>query len=442
MPAVVALTTPLAPGFRLEPLWHAGVEVPLEANAVRRLPGDADVVIVGGGYCGVMAGAQLAARGRTAVVLEADPIGVGASTRNGGMVIPELKHGPEWLARKHGSLGGELVDSVFDAFALVERLVEEWSIDCDYARTGGLLLAHHERHVPGLEDEVREWRDVLGEEARFLTRDELHSEIGTDQYHAGLLVERTGGLQPAKYHAGLVRRAIDAGAQLHGSTRATAVEARHGGGYLVSTPRGSIDSRDVFVATNAYADGLVPALAQRVLPLGSFIIATTPLPSDVARSCIPHRRMVYDAKNFLFYWRLSPDGRMVFGGRTSLASTTVAEARDVLYREMVRVHPQLEGVALAHAWGGNVAITLDRLPHCGRVSLPGGGDVAFAAGCNGTGVALATWFGDRAAAWLAGEEPPPPFAQLRFPTIPLHRWREQYLPMVGWWFRAKDRMGR
>jgi glycine/D-amino acid oxidase-like deaminating enzyme len=439
---VVPPTPPLAPGFCTEPLWHVDVELPAEVRERRPMPAEADVAIVGAGYCGVTAAAQLAARGRAAVVLEADPIGVGASTRNGGMVIPELKHGPEWLTGKYGSLGAELVDCVFDAFDLVERLVDKWSIDCDYARTGGLLLAHHERHVSGLEDEVREWRDVLGEEARFLTRGELHEEIGTSEYHAGLLVERTGGLQPAKFHAGLVRHALAAGAQLCGSTRVTAVEARRDGGYRVATDRGTIDARDVLVATNADSDGLIPALHHRVLPVGSFIIATTPLAPDLARSCIPHGRMVYDAKNFLFYWRLSPDGRMVFGGRTSLASTTVPEARDVLYREMTRVHPQLAGVALEHAWGGNVAITLDRLPHCGRIPLPGGGDVAFAAGCNGTGVALLTWFGDRAAAWLSGEEPPPPFAQLHFPTIPLHGLREQYLPLVGWWFRAKDRVGR
>ncbi len=439
---VAPAPAPLAAGFRLEPLWHADAAPPDAVHEVQPLPATADVLIVGGGYCGVTAGARLAARGREAVVLEADPIGVGASTRNGGMVIPELKHGPEWLTKKHGALGGELVDAVFDAFALVEQLVDEWSIDCGYRRTGGLLLAHHERHVPGLEDEVREWRDTLGEEARFLTRDELHDEIGTDRYHAGLLVERTGGLQPAKYHAGLVRRALADGAQLHGSTRVTAIEARAGGGYRVATDRGSIDAGEVFVATNAYADGLVPALARRVLPMGSFIVATVPLDADLARACIPKGRMVYDAKNFLFYWRLSPDDRMVFGGRTSLAATTVPEARDVLYRELVRVHPQLDGVPLEFAWGGNVAITFDRLPHCGRVPLPGGGDVAFATGCNGTGVALATWFGDRAAAWLSGEEPPPPFAQLRFPSIPLHRWREHYLPIVGHWFRTKDRLGR
>jgi glycine/D-amino acid oxidase-like deaminating enzyme len=438
----VSERAPLAPGFRDEPLWHAGVAHPAELEDPGPLPRAADVVVVGAGYCGTVAGAELARRGRSALVLDADRIGVGASTRNGGMVIPELKHGPRWLTGKYGALGGELIDAVFDAFALVERLVDEWSIDCDYVRVGGLLLAHHERHVPGLEDAVGEWRDVLGEEARFLTRDELRDEIGTSVYHAGLLVERTGGLQPAKYHAGLVRHALEAGAALHGRTRVHAIERRPNGGYRVTTARGVVDAGEVFVATNAYADDVVPELRRRVLPIGSFIVATEPLGDDLARSCIPRGRMVYDAKRFLFYWRLSPDGRMVFGGRTSLAPTTVAAARDVLYREMVRVHPQLAGVALSFAWGGNVAITFDRLPHCGRIPLPGGGDVAYATGCNGTGVALATWFGARAAAWLSGEEPPPAFAQLRFPRVPLHAARDRYLPAVGWWFRARDRVGR
>jgi glycine/D-amino acid oxidase-like deaminating enzyme len=433
---------PLAPGFSESPLWHAGVVSPAALEDPGPLPDAADVLVVGGGYCGVTAAAELAARGRAAVVVDADPIGVGASTRNGGMVIPELKHGPRHLAHEYGPLGGELVDSVFDAFAFVERIVDEWSIDCDYERCGGLLLAHHERHVPGIEDAVEEWLELLGDDARFLSRAELREEIGTSRYHAGLLVERTGGLQPAKYHAGLVRRALDVGAALHGRTRATSITRRASGGYRVVTTRGSVDAGEVLVATNAYADELVPELRRRVLPIGSFIIATEPLPAEIARSCIPHRRMVYDAKNFLFYWRLSPDDRMVFGGRTSLAPTTPAEARDVLYAEMLRIHPQLSGVPVAFSWGGNVAITFDRLPHCGRMPLPDGGDVAYATGCNGTGVALATWFGSRAAAWLSGEEPPPPFAQLPFPPVPLHAWRNLYLPLVGWWFRAKDRLGR
>jgi glycine/D-amino acid oxidase-like deaminating enzyme len=443
---MVRVSTPaaavLAPGFREAPLWHADVALP---DAVRRpaaLPTAADVVVVGGGYCGIVAAAELARRRRHVVLLEADALGTGASTRNGGMVIPELKHGPRHLAQQYGPLGGELVDAVFEAFELVERLIEEWSVDCDYARSGGLLLAHHRAQLPGLVEELHEWQDDLGEAARFLTREELSEEIGTDQYHGGLLVERTGGLHPAKYHAGLVRRALDAGAELHEDTRVLDIERRQAGGVRVATTRGAVDAGEVFVATNAYGGGLVPGLHERVVPIGSYIIATEPLPADLARSCIPNRRMVYDAKNFLFYWRLSPDDRMVFGGRTSLAATTVAHARAALARELVRVHPQLTGVPLEYAWGGNVAITLDRLPHCGRMPVGDGASVAYATGCNGTGVALATWFGYRAAAWLSGEESPPAFAQLPFPKIPLHGWRERYLPAVGWWFRARDRIGR
>lgn len=436
-------TSRLGTGYREAPLWHDGAELPAAATDPSPLASAVDVAIVGGGYCGITAAAELARRGRSVAVLEADVLGTGASTRNGGMVIPELKHGPRWLAERYGPLGGELVDAVFEAFDLVEHLVEEWSIDCDYARTGGLLLAHHEAQVPHLVEEADERQVELGEDARFLTRDELAAEIGSHEYHGGLLVSRTGGLQPAKYHAGLVRRAVEQGAVLHGSTRVTGITAqRRAAGYRVETTRGVLTAGEVLVAANAYADGIVPELRRRVVPMGSFIIATEPLDAARARSCIPNGRMVYDTKNFLFYWRRSPDDRIVFGGRTSLSATTVPEARDVLARALVRVHPQLAGVAIDRAWGGNVAITYDRLPHCGRTPLPGGGSVAFAGGCNGTGVALMTWFGHRAAAWLTGEEPPPAFSRLPFPKVPLHSQRDRYLPAVGRWFRLRDRYGR
>jgi glycine/D-amino acid oxidase-like deaminating enzyme len=427
---------PLAPAYREAPLWHAGVER-VGAAEPGALPNEADVVIVGGGYCGVMAAAELARRGRHVVVLEADELGVGgASTRNGGMVIPELKHGTRTLTRKYGRLGRELADSVFSACALVARLVEDHGIACDYARCGGLLLAHHEAQVPGLLEAEREWVDDLGKSAHFVTREHLTDEIGSSEYVAGLVMDDVAGIQPAKYHSGLVRLALDAGAELHDGTRADVLERRARGGWRVATTRGVVHAGDVLVATNAYVDGLVPALARRVLPVGSYIIATEVLDERVAREVIPRGRMVFDTRHLLAYWRLSPDRRMVFGGRTSLVPMSVANARDRLYGEMTRIHPQLEGANLEFAWGGVVAITLDRMPHFGRLN-----GVAYATGCNGTGIALATWFGARAAAWMVGEEPPPAFAHLKFPTIPMHRLRSAYLPGVGWWLRAMDRRG-
>lgn len=427
-------TAPLAPGFAERVLWHDGLAAPV-AVPVRPLPARADVVVVGGGYCGITAAWQLALRSRHAVVVEAEAVGFGASSRNGGMVIPELKAGPHALEARHGPLGRELVRAVFDAFDLVESLVADGTVDCDYERGGGLLLAHHPRAVPELKDQVAEWTD-LGVEARFVPRNELAGEIGSDAYHGGLVVEKTGGLQPARYHAGLARAALAAGAEVHEHTRARSIE-RTGSGFRVVTDRGTIEAGDVLVATNAYADGVLPKLRRRVLPIGSFIIATEVLDPALAAELSPRGRMFYDTKSFVYYWRLSPDGRMAFGGRTSLAPTTVARSRDRLYREMVRIHPQLAGVPLEYSWGGNVAITWGRLPHAGRID-----GVAFATGCNGTGVALATWFGVRMAAWMSGEEDAPVFSRLRFAPIPLSPFRSAYLPLVGQWFRLRDRLGR
>ncbi len=186
--------------------------------------------------------------------------------------------------------------------------------------------------------------------------------------------------------------------------------------------------------TNAYTDGVLPDLRRRVLPVGSFIIATEVLDADLARAVSPRHRMFVDTKSFLFYWRLTADGRMVFGGRRSLAPSTIEQARDFLYTQMVKVHPQLAGVAIDFAWGGNVAITLDRLPHVGR-----SGGAWYATGCNGSGVALNTWMGGRLASVLCGDGELPSFARLRHRPIPAWRLRAAYLPLVGAWFHWHDR---
>jgi glycine/D-amino acid oxidase-like deaminating enzyme len=200
------------------------------------------------------------------------------------------------------------------------------------------------------------------------------------------------------------------------------------------TPRGAVDADTVVVCTNAYADDLLPELRRRVLPVGSFIIATEVLEPDLARTVSPRGRMLVDSKNFLFYWRLTPDRRVLFGGRRSLAPSTIPQARDFLYRSMLRVHPQLAGARIERAWGGNVAVTIDRMPHVGRLD-----GAWYVTGCNGSGVALNTWLGARMARHLLGEAALPSFADLQHRPIPLHRARAAYLPLVGLWFRWQDR---
>ena len=423
------MTTPLAEGYREAVYWTDSAPPP--ARAVTDLPAEADVVVVGGGYCGLSAATEAAQQGRSAVVLDTEAFGWGASSRNGGMVIPELKVGPAGLEQRYGPLGRELFAAVNEAFDLVESLVGAGGIDCDYERTGQLYLAHHPRVVDHLRHEAEEMT-AAGSPARFVARDELGGEIGSDQDHAGLVLERTGGLQPAKFHAGLVARAATAGVGLHDRTPATAVE-RDGAGFRVETPRGTVRAEHVVLATNAYADGLSPRLRRRTMPVGSYIIATEPLSPEQQAAVNPPRRMFVDTKNFLFYWRLTADGRMVFGGRRSLSPVTVPEARDFLYGSMTRVHPQLTGVPVTHAWGGYVAITLDRMPQAGVLD-----GVHYATGCNGSGVALNTWLGRAVARWALGGDPPA-FAALRQPSIPFWRLRGAYLPLVGQWYRLRDR---
>jgi glycine/D-amino acid oxidase-like deaminating enzyme len=430
----VTSTALRSPSYREAVLWQEQAEFPdLPATPP---PQSADYVVVGAGYAGLSCARDLARAGRSVAVLDTHRAGWGASSRNGGMVIPELKAGPAALARAYGPLGRRMYDEVNQAFDHVEGLIRAESIDCDYSRTGQLFVAHADRMVASLMAMAREHGDELGEPVRFVPRDALADEVGSNAYAAGLVIERTGGLHPARFHGGLFRLALAAGAAVHPATAATAIERRGGGGagFRVVTPRGAVDAEAVVVCTNAYADGLLPELRRRVLPVGSFIIATEVLEPDLARSVSPRGRMLVDSKNFLFYWRLTPDRRLLFGGRRSLASSTIPQARDFLYGSMLRVHPQLAGTRIDRAWGGNVAVTVDRLPHVGRLE-----GAWYVTGCNGSGVALNTWLGARMARHLLGEAALPSFAELQHRPVPLHRARAAYLPLVGLWFRWQDR---
>lgn len=412
-------------------LWQEQVELP-ELPEPGPLPGRVDSVVVGAGYAGLAAARTLARAGRDVVVLEKGPLGWGAHARNGGMAIPELKAGPVALQKRFGGLGLRMHQEVNDAFDHLEALIDHEGIDCDYERTGQLYLAHTSRLVPYLQKLAHEHQG-LGEPVRFVPRADLGDEIGSDTFHGAVLYDRTGGLHPAKLHAGLARLAIAAGAAVRDRCAALRLEAT-GRAHLVHTSDGTIEADHVVVTTNAYADGLLPELARRVLPVGSFIVATEPLPTDLAAAVSPRRRMFVDTKNLLFYWRLSPDDRLLFGGRRSLSSATVADAADYLTDAMRRIHPQVAHVPVTHRWGGEVAVTLDRLPHVGRIR-----GAWYATGCNGSGVALNTWLGDRLAQAVLGAAPPPAFAELRHRPIPLHRFRRAYLPLVGTWFRYQDR---
>ena len=409
---------------------------PLPDRSGRPLPDTADVVVIGGGYTGISAARELAQRGVAVTLLEASSLGFGASTRNGGIVHSGYKWGPSELVERYGEeTGRALTRDTIAGYETVKRLIADESIDCSFREAGHVELAFAPSHVRDLQEASADLASV-GVRSEIVQRERIHEEIGTDVYHGALVVPVSGQLHPGRYLAGLAAAADRAGADLHERVRARTIRRRADGRFVVETERGAILARDAFIATNGYTDGVAPSLRRRVIPIGSYIIASEPLPEDLVHELSPKGRAFFDTKNFLYYWHISADRRMVFGGRASFMPSSVERTAGILHRGLLEVHPQLAGRRIDYAWGGNVGFTFDRMPHAGRTA----DGVAYAMGCCGTGVALMTQLGSAMGAWMAGGEAPT-LTKLRFPLVPApYEGRPWFLPIAGEWFRFKDRM--
>ena len=401
----------------------------------RELPDSADVVVVGGGYTGISAARRLARAGASVTLLEAGRLGSGASTRNGGIVHPGYHWGPAELEHRYGAaLGRELFAETLEGYRFLRDLIAEERIDAELVERGHLELAYAPSHLEDLRAAQRGLA-AAGVDCSIVPRERLAEEIGSTAYFGALAVEGSGGLHPGRFFAGLAESAARAGADLHEGVRATGVRAQADGRVVVETDRGAIIARDVVVGTNGYTDGFVPSLRRRVIPIGSYIIATEPLSEELTAELSPRGRVFFDTKNFLYYWRLTRDRRMVFGGRASFIPTSVERTARILHAGLVEVHPQLASTRIEYAWGGNVGFTFDRMPHVGRL-----GGVTYAMGYCGTGVVMATYLGSRVADWIGGA-PAPALARLRFPLVPApYEGRPWFLPFAGEWFRLRDRL--
>jgi len=430
------VSSPLNRDYERRPYWHATMPA-IPSHRDRPIPETADVVVIGGGYTGVNAARVLARSGAAVTLLEAETLGFGGSTRNGGIVHPGYKWGPQELIDRYGEeTGRALFGETMEAYELVKRLIADEAIDCEFRECGYLDLAWAPSHARELEAAV-ETLGRFGVDASYVPPGELSAEIGSTFYHGGLVFPPSGLLHPGKYFAGLVSAAERAGADLHEGVRARSIRREADRRLVVETTGGSILAKDVVVGTNGYTDGVVPSLRRRVIPIGSYIIATEPLPEELARSLSPRGRAFFDTKNFLYYWHISEDRRMVFGGRASFLPTNVDHTAAILHKGLLEVHPQVAGYRVEYAWGGNVGFTFDRMPHVGRQD-----GITYAMGCCGTGVAMMTALGSAVGAWLGGG-PAPALASLPFPLVPApYEGRPWFLPFVGEWFRLQDRIAR
>jgi glycine/D-amino acid oxidase-like deaminating enzyme len=430
-----------AEGFRMTPWWWEAAEPPARPA---ELPDHAQVAIIGGGYAGLSAARTLARLGHRHVVLDAGPIGWGASSRNGGMVSGGLKLASAELAKAHGTeRAAAITRDAAASFTFIEELIERERIDCDYARCGRFAAAWTPAHYRAQAEKAPFIEQATGLPASMLPRERQREALGSNHYHGGLLAAATGSLHPGKYARGLAEAATSAGATLVDSARVDGI-AQNGSGFLLQTPRGRLRADAVLVTTNGYTLGAqgetpVPWLARRLIPVGSYIIATEPLPGETIDRLFPGRRMISDTKRVLNYFRPSPDGtRILWGGRASFGPTTPEAAAPVLHGFMTTVFPELKSLRITHAWTGNVAFTFDFLPHLGTQD-----GIHYAAGCQGSGVAMASFLGHRAALRIAAAENEPfALADLPFPTAPTYRGRPWFLPLVGGWYRLRDRLDR
>jgi len=421
--------------MREYPYWRDSLAPPVPAPRVD-LPARADVVIIGAGYTGLSAARELAKRGASVLVLERERAGWGASSRNGGQVLTGLKLDAATLVARFGEARArELFNVSLDSIATLERLIADEQLECEYERSGHVDAANRPSHFEAFREEQSLLERVFNHRVELVSAADQHVEIGSASYHGLMLDERSGALNPAKYVEQLATAACRAGAAIAEGTSVAAVSHRPQS-WTVSTDRGPVAAGDVLVATNGYTDRAAPWLQRRLVPIGSHIIATEPLTADRADSLIPKRRMVFDSKHFLHYFRLTRDNRLLFGGRAVFTRPTPETTRrcaEILRRDMVSVFPSLASARIDYAWSGNVAFTRDQLPHAGRID-----HAYYAAGYCGHGVAMATYLGSLIARRIAGDRFDHPLMSDRFPAIPFYSGTPWFLPFVGAYYKLLD----
>jgi glycine/D-amino acid oxidase-like deaminating enzyme len=423
-----------AKDFKPKPYWWD--QYTPTALAAIDLPRNIPVAIIGAGYAGLSAALELSKHGIESLVLDAAEPGFGASTRNGGMVSGGVNVGKRMLNKAlTPEQSKPFLNDASDAFSFVEDLITTHAIDCGWHKNGYFLGAWCASHYKAMAKKVETLNEDAHSGAFMVPRDAQRGDIGSDYYHGGMVVSRAAHLHPALYFKGLLALVEKANVKIASRTPVMGLTQNSNHTWIVKTSRGLVRAVQVIVATNGYTGDVTPQLKRRVVPVGSYLIATEELPPEVTAALSPRNRSFADTRRVLTYYRLSPDGkRLIFGGRAKFGLSDPLDTAPLLHQFMIDRFPNLRGTKMTHAWTGNVAFTFDEMPHMGVQD-----GLHFALGCNGSGIAMMSYLGRETARKIMGRtNRQNAFDQTAFPTHSLYNGSPWFLPMVGAWFRTAD----
>ena len=418
--------------------YYAASSLPQPDHPVLQGEHVADVCVVGGGFSGLNTALELAERGMSVIVLEAHKIGWGASGRNGGQLIRGVGHG---LEQFEGIIGKDGVRQMklmgLEAVEIVRQRVERYNIACDLT-WGYCDLANKPRDLEGFAEEAEELRGLgYRHQTRLLQANEVHSVVGSDRYVGGLVDMGSGHLHPLNLALGEAAVAAQLGVKLFENSAVTRID--YGPEVRVHTAQGSVRARSLVLGCNAYLKDLNPQLSGKVLPAGSYIIATEPLSEAQAHALLPQNMAVCDQRVALDYYRLSADRRLLFGGACHYSGRDPQDIGAYMRPKMLDVFPHLANVKIDYQWGGMIGIGANRLPQIGR--LPDQPNVYFAQAYSGHGVNATHLAGKLLAEAISGQQSHgfDLFAKVPHITFPGGKYLRSPLLALGMlWHRLKE----